>query len=154
MLLNEIGLCDIAYKFAKHLSKLNTEFVFYLQGELGVGKTTFARAFINYFGFHNVKSPTFSMVETYPLNNHPYLTHIHHFDCYRINKPEELVMLGIGDYQSKSICLFEWAEKGAGVIMVADIILTISDGNNSKTRRMHTHINSNKARKLTQWLNL
>jgi tRNA threonylcarbamoyladenosine biosynthesis protein TsaE len=53
---------------------------------LGAGKTTIARNFIQTFGFKRVKSPTYSLVESY---QNPTIN-IHHFDCYRLSDPEEL----------------------------------------------------------------
>ena len=59
-----------------------------LQGNLGAGKTSLVRAMLRRFGFAGpVKSPTFSLVETYPINA---LT-LNHFDFYRFEEPEELI---------------------------------------------------------------
>lgn len=100
--------------------------VIYLQGDLGVGKTTFARSFIQFFGFNKVKSPTYSLVESYQND----AISIHHFDCYRLSDPEELEYIGIRDYtNTPAIQLIEWAELGAGMIPPADLTIALS-GNN------------------------
>ena len=118
---NETETTDIG---AKVSSCLQGGEVIYLKGELGTGKTTFVRGMLNGLGFTgNVKSPTYTIVEPYSVNNHV----IYHFDLYRLDDPEELESLGIRDYcDGQSICFFEWPEKGGNLLPNADINLELA----------------------------
>lgn len=91
----------------------------FLYGDLGAGKTTFVRAFIHAFAPHErVKSPTFSLIETYHIHGHPT---IHHLDLYRLKKPQELADLEIQDCFSSGICFVEWPEKGGYYLPTPDL---------------------------------
>src|SRR6516162_10934706 len=95
--------------FAARISALAaTGDIIALKGDLGAGKTTFARGFIRARGgTEEVPSPTFTLVQIYDLGS----AVVWHFDLYRLKSPEEAWELGIEDAFSEGISLIEWPER-------------------------------------------
>ena len=88
---DEPGLCAIATRLATAAGEGG---VIYLEGDLGAGKTTFARALLTSLGVgERVKSPTYSLIETYRAG----ALDAHHLDLYRIADAGELEWLGLAD---------------------------------------------------------
>ena len=95
-----------------------------LQGDLGAGKTTFARHLLAALGVHGrVKSPTYAVVEPYALDNG---LNIWHFDFYRLNDPREWEEAGFRDiFASSGLKLVEWPDKAGEYLPQADLVLAI-----------------------------
>ena len=96
----------------------------WLVGDLGAGKTTFARALIHSLGHDGpVKSPTYGLMEHYELSSCSVL----HLDLYRIEDPEELEYLGIKDlFDENTLLLVEWPERAPAALPPADVVLRFS----------------------------
>ena len=98
---------ELAKEFTKYLK--GGEFVF-LYGEMGVGKTTFVKYFINEYQKINdlkqteITSPTFSLLNEYQLKD----IRIKHYDLFRINRKEDINNLDIFEKDNKLITLIEW----------------------------------------------
>lgn len=101
---NEQQTARLAEKFAQIAQKGD---VFALYGTLGVGKSVFARAFIQFLTqAQEVPSPTFTLVQSYPFED----IEIYHFDLYRLKTPEEIFELGFEEAIYNGISLIEWPE--------------------------------------------
>ena len=116
---------ELAKEFTKYLK--GGEFVF-LYGEMGVGKTTFVKYFINEYQKINnliqteITSPTFSLLNEYQVKD----IRIKHYDLFRINRKEDVNNLDIFEKDNKLITLIEWPQLIADKQDIKFITLTFN----------------------------
>lgn len=117
---DETAMAAIAARLAP---AAHTGGIIYLEGDLGAGKTSFARALLNAMGAgERIKSPTYSLVESYRIGG----LEAHHLDLYRIADAGELEWLGLGDlWTQDALVLVEWPERGGAALPHADLVLQI-----------------------------
>ena len=103
---SEEETAEVAQKLA---TKLRPGDVVLLRGELGAGKSIFARALIQALCGEEtiVPSPTFTLVQTYEAPEFI----LWHFDLYRLNSVEEVYELGIEEALQRGVCLIEWPDR-------------------------------------------
>ncbi len=104
--------------------------VIYLQGDLGTGKTTLARALLQALGHDGrVRSPTYTLVEPYEIKGR----RVFHLDLYRLSGSEELEYLGLRDLDPQSdLILIEWPERGQGGLPPADVVIELAHQGESR----------------------
>lgn len=115
-----------------------------LAGDLGAGKTTFARHLIQGLGYEGrVKSPTYTLCEPYPIHLHSDGSDTsinitaHHFDLYRMRDPLEWQEAGFVEYfDEPGFCLVEWPEKAEGTLPPFDIEIHLIAGVEESERQI------------------
>lgn len=98
------------FQFAKKLAReAKIGDIYLLEGDLGVGKTVFAKGFAEGLGVNDpITSPTFTIIQEYEEGRIPF----YHFDVYRIADVEEMYELGYESYFfGEGVCLIEWASR-------------------------------------------
>lgn len=114
-----------------------------LEGNLGAGKTTFARHLIQSMGYvGRVKSPTYTLCEPYPLEvnsteeaGRAIQATVHHFDLYRMRDPLEWQEAGFEEhFETPGFCLIEWPEKAEGTLPQFDIQIQLAAGKEESER--------------------
>lgn len=112
----------LAKRLAGHLPETAAGWAILLQGELGAGKSTFARAMLRALGHKGpVPSPTYTLVEPYALPDYP----VYHVDLYRIASTDELEFLGWSDLED-GLRLVEWPERAPALAETADLRVALS----------------------------
>ena len=122
----------VSEKIANNVSE---KVCIFLVGQIGVGKTTFTRSFINYFqkkeGVEQteVLSPTFTLLNEYDIKRFK----IMHYDLYRINDSKELEQLGIFNENINSVKIVEWPQLiKTNVTDVLELYLSYSENENER----------------------
>ena len=136
----EIFLPDTAHteQLGRELARLHpAPAVIYLSGDLGAGKTTFSRGFIQAYGHTGaVKSPTYTLIEPYDLPTGK----VYHLDLYRLNDPAELEFLGLPDLLAEGgVCLIEWPERASAELPPADLTVYLHYANGARQASLTAH---------------
>lgn len=128
---------EIAKEILKRKDK--SAFIVFLDGDLGTGKTTLVKEIIFALGIkEKVKSPTFTIIEPYELND----KNIYHIDLYRMNDPSELEIIGLREYlnESEAIIFIEWPEKSFGFLKKFDLKISLKHSS-EKERKCKIELN-------------
>ena len=128
----------------------NTHLNISLEGDLGAGKTTFARHLIQSMGYEGkVKSPTYTLCEPYELKSKQHTFTAHHFDLYRMRDPLEWQEAGFAEYfDVPGFCLIEWPEKAEGTLPSFDIQITLVAGPEENERAIELNAFSEQGKKV------
>lgn len=121
-LISELDTKNFANKLGLNCINNLKKLIIYLYGDLGAGKTTFAKYFIHSLGWHgHVKSPTYTLIENYEIRD----INIYHLDLYRLADSEEVNFLGLEELycHDRTIMLIEWPQKAASALPEPDITL-------------------------------
>ena len=142
--IDEAGLVTIAQTLARAAP---AGVVLHLEGDLGVGKTTFARAWLGAIGAGGrIKSPTYSLIESYPLVD----AAAHHLDLYRLADAGELEWLGLADLvDGRDFFLIEWPERGGDAIPPADLRIRLEHAGDTRNLRIEAV-----SARAVNWLNV
>ncbi|OAV09462.1 tRNA (adenosine(37)-N6)-threonylcarbamoyltransferase complex ATPase subunit type 1 TsaE [Moraxella catarrhalis] len=113
---------------AEKLAQMNLSGSVWLSGDLGAGKTTLVRYWLQAMGHQGaVKSPTYTLVEPYQINIQGGLKPVYHADLYRLNDSEELDFIGFYEYfdEPNSLVIIEWASRASQVLPKPDYHIDI-----------------------------
>ena len=145
---NNLGLDslqELCTRLARQLRNQEQSFCLHLLGDLGSGKTTFCQRLLAAFGLTDrVKSPTYTLLEPYAIAN----WQICHIDLYRLNQPEEILHLGLEEYQSHAplLMLIEWPQQGHDFTPSADASIELAvSGHDGNRRNLKLTAHSDKA---------
>lgn len=128
-LADEVATNELASRLGMALPDSLAGWTVLLAGELGAGKSTFARALIRALGHPGpVPSPTYTLVEPYRVSQGS----IYHIDLYRIASDEELRFLGWNELDD-GLRLVEWPDRAPGLTEQADLQLTIEYSGTGRT---------------------
>lgn len=124
-----------------------------LDGPLGTGKSTLARAMLRALGVTGpVRSPTYTLVEPYDLEDG---THLSHLDLYRLGEGAELEFVGYFDERRASrLMIVEWARRVPAVLEEADLALSLHPGPGlaAPERIVSFRVGSDAGRRWLAWL--
>lgn len=130
----EAELREIAAEVLASLTPKDNATVLALTGDLGAGKTAFTKSLGRALGVKGeITSPTFVIMKTYPIPQHPFLKNLTHIDAYRIESDDEMRVLGFEALLTdpNRLIVIEWPERIRGVVPndAQGISFVIQNGN-------------------------
>ena len=128
----------LAKKVLPRPSKGSSALIIALTGDLGSGKTTFIQGFCKGIGIkRRITSPTFVIMKKFSIFNFQF-SNLYHLDCYRIQKPKELLKLGLKEIinNPQNIVLIEWAEKIKKLLPRETIWIKFEHGKKENERKI------------------
>jgi tRNA threonylcarbamoyladenosine biosynthesis protein TsaE len=129
---------DATERLGRMLAQLHpAPAVIFLSGDLGAGKTTFSRGFIQAYGHRGaVKSPTYTLIEPYELP----AGKVYHLDLYRLINPAELDFLGLEDLLAEAgVYLIEWPERAGSLLPPPDLTINLQHANGARRAQLIAH---------------
>jgi tRNA threonylcarbamoyladenosine biosynthesis protein TsaE len=118
----------------------------HLRGDLGAGKTCFARALLRACGVTGrIKSPSYALLESYKVSN----LYLYHLDFYRFSDPREWIDAGFRDLlQKQGVVLIEWPEQAGGLLPPPDLDIALDYAGTGRQARLTAYSNKGQS-----WLN-
>ena len=130
---------DDTQALAKQLSALPLTGSVWLSGDLGAGKTTLTRYWLQALGHAGaVKSPTYTLVEPYSIQQDNGTTKpVYHADLYRLQDPEELSFIGFDEYldEPNALVIIEWASRADSYLPPPRLFIDMMQGDNDSQSR-------------------
>lgn len=133
---------------AKQLATLPLTGSVWLAGDLGAGKTTLTRYWLQALGHTGaVKSPTYTLVEPYSIQRKDgSIKPVYHADLYRLQDPEELSFIGFDEYldEPEALVIIEWASRADSYLppptLFIDMTQSVSDDNDTEARQVQLRL--------------
>ncbi|QOD11761.1 tRNA (adenosine(37)-N6)-threonylcarbamoyltransferase complex ATPase subunit type 1 TsaE [Psychrobacter sp. 28M-43] len=133
---------------AEQLATLPLTGSVWLAGDLGAGKTTLTRYWLQALGHTGaVKSPTYTLVEPYSIQRKDgSIKPVYHADLYRLQDPEELSFIGFDEYldEPEALVIIEWASRADSYLppptLFIDMTQSVSDDNDTEARQVQLRV--------------
>lgn len=123
---------------AQQLATLPIEGSVWLSGDLGAGKTTLTRYWLQALGHKGaVKSPTYTLVEPYSITQSDgHIKPVYHADLYRLQDPEELSFIGFDEYldEPNALVIIEWASRADSYLPPPTIFIDMTEADDGSRR--------------------
>lgn len=145
---------DDTQRLAEQLAALPLTGSVWLSGDLGAGKTTLTRYWLQALGHTDtVKSPTYTLVEPYSIQqNDGSIKPVYHADLYRLQDPEELSFIGFDEYldEPNALMIIEWASRADSYLPPPSLFIDITQGNIQRNIQNNMQSNDDAAKESRQ----